>query len=308
MSEKTYAYSEVFFSHQGEGYYSGVPHTWLRLFSCSLQCNGFGQKFPTKPETYTLPYKDLDVDQKDERGNFIFNKMKDLPVFPYGCDSSYSWSAKFKRLIERDTARVIANKLRQTMVNEFNTFGSFRAGHMCFTGGEPLMKVNQEASIEVLRCFINDGDWPCSVTYETNGTQALTKSFTDFMIPWTRDQELFFSISPKLFNTSGEKQEKTLKPDVVRSYYDLSTRGQLKFVVNGTNESWEELEHFVKVYRDAGVFYPIWVMAIGATEEGQDGKIEGHRGAALIADQTLARGYNFAAREHVFTYGNVIGK
>ena len=41
--EKKYYYSEIFYSIQGEGHYTGVPTAWIRFFLCNLQCNGFGQ-------------------------------------------------------------------------------------------------------------------------------------------------------------------------------------------------------------------------------------------------------------------------
>ena len=78
---KEYHYSEIFYSMQGEGHYTGVPTLWLRFFLCNLQCNGFGQLKPTEPSTWQLPYDDLDVTP--------YKTMEELPVFPYGCDSSY---------------------------------------------------------------------------------------------------------------------------------------------------------------------------------------------------------------------------
>ena len=54
-------YSEIFKSIQGEGHYTGVTTVWLRFFGCNLECNGFGQKDPTNPDTYILPYKDIDL-------------------------------------------------------------------------------------------------------------------------------------------------------------------------------------------------------------------------------------------------------
>ena len=54
-------YSEIFRSIQGEGVYTGVPTVWLRLFGCNLECNGFGQKDPTDPSTYVLPYQEIEL-------------------------------------------------------------------------------------------------------------------------------------------------------------------------------------------------------------------------------------------------------
>jgi len=88
---KTHRYSEIFYSFQGEAEMAGKPTVWLRFFGCNLECNGFGQEHPTKPETHVLPYKDFDVSSVE--------RLEDLPVWNYGCDSSYSWSAKYKKLV-----------------------------------------------------------------------------------------------------------------------------------------------------------------------------------------------------------------
>ena len=34
--------SEMFYSIQGEGFYTGVPSIFLRTFGCNLTCEGFG--------------------------------------------------------------------------------------------------------------------------------------------------------------------------------------------------------------------------------------------------------------------------
>ena len=64
MAEQSsdYQYSEIFYSAQGEGHFTGCPTAWLRFFTCNLQCNGFGQEDPTDPRTYDLPYVNVNVD------------------------------------------------------------------------------------------------------------------------------------------------------------------------------------------------------------------------------------------------------
>ena len=102
VDEKKYYYSEIFHSIQGEGHYTGVPTAWIRFFLCNLQCSGFGQKDPTNPETYELPFEDFDVDS--------VKRVEDLPVWEKGCDSSYTWAKKFKKLMGHETPTVLANK------------------------------------------------------------------------------------------------------------------------------------------------------------------------------------------------------
>lgn len=298
MANKEYAYSEIFYSMQGEGKYTGEPTAWLRFFLCNLQCDGFGQKNPTKPETYELPYQDIDPAR--------YNRIEDLPVFERGCDSSYSWSKKFRHLQHKYTADVIAEKILDVIPNR-----SFDNNiHMCFTGGEPLMRHAQLASVEIMQHFDVIGQLIPSVTFETNGTQPLTESFFDY---WSRQQvennrELFFSVSPKLWSVAGEKGDKAIKPEIVASYNKLSNSGQLKFVINGTDESWKELEEVVKMFRDAGVDWPVWIMPLGGTVEGQQGEVDGHIPAHVIADEALNRGYRVAARVHAYIWKNIIGK
>jgi 7-carboxy-7-deazaguanine synthase len=129
MTEQTYAYSEIFDSIQGEGHYTGRPTAWLRFFLCNLQCNGFGQDDPTDPSTFKLPYKDFDL--------IDIKRMEDLPVWEYGCDSSYSWSKKFKHLQRKGTATEIADKVRAEFTNEWNN-GRWGERHMCLLAASHL--------------------------------------------------------------------------------------------------------------------------------------------------------------------------
>ncbi len=303
---KPIRYSEIFHSIQGEGHYTGVPTAWVRFFLCNLQCNGFGQKDPTNPDSYVLPYKDLDVS--------TYKTMEELPVFEYGCDSSYSWAAKFKHLAHTGTAEDMAVRIRLSMVHERNPLGLFKHGdqHLCFTGGEPLMKQSQEAIIDIVKVFAVENNLPSSITFETNGTQELTDAFRDFFADLHvargfAGPELFFSVSPKLYSVSGEKSDKAIKPEVVAKYMTgvsgmSNVTGQLKFVCNGTPESWIELEEVLTLFRKAGIDWPVWIMPVGATRESQETSTVGD-----IAREAFKRGYRVAARVHTYLWGNQIG-
>jgi 7-carboxy-7-deazaguanine synthase len=302
VSDKKYAYSEIFHSIQGEGAYTGRPTAWLRFFLCNLQCDGFGQKDPTDPSTYVLPYKEIDVSS--------IKRLEDLPVWKYGCDSSYSWSAKFKHLQYKETAAEICTKIRQSMYHPSNPEGKFNKldgtmQHFCVTGGEPLMKHAQMATVDVVDHFVSEGDFPMYMTWETNGTQPLTAEFSNYFSEYPGEK--FFSVSPKLFSVSGEKAEDAIKPEIIKSYQDLSPEGQLKFVVNGSQASWDEMESVVQKLRQAGVTYPVWVMGAGATLEAQKGQIENYIGEAKIAEEAFKRGYNYSSRVHVHIWGNTMG-
>lgn len=302
MTEKKYAYSEIFHSIQGEGHYTGRPTAWLRFFLCNLQCDGFGQKDPTDPSTYELPYKTVNLEG--------ITRLEDLPVLKYGCDSSYSWSAKFKHLQHKHTAVEICNRIRQSMYHPSNPEGKFNKldgtmQHMCFTGGEPMMKHAQAAAVDIIDQFALEGDFPLYMTWETNGTQPLTDTFSSYFDNYPGEK--FFSVSPKLFTVSGEKREDAIKPEVVKTYQDLSPHGQLKFVVSGSEASWEELDQVVQLFRQAGVTYPVWIMSAGATLEAQKGTEANYIGEAKIAEEAFKRGYNYSSRVHVHIWGNTMG-
>jgi organic radical activating enzyme len=100
---------------------------------------------------------------------------------------------------------------------------------------------------------------------------------------------------------AGEKSAKAIRPDIVQDYHSLSKQGQLKFVVGDADEQWQELDDTVKKFRDAGVDYPVWIMPVGAREEEQSAT------AGEVARKAFQKGYNVAARVHVYLFGNAIG-
>ena len=295
--EKKYYYSEIFHSIQGEGEYTGVPTAWIRFFLCNLQCNGFGQKDPTNPDTYELPFENFDVS--------TIKRVEDLPVWDKGCDSSYTWAKKFKGLMGQETPSVLADKIVDAIKTDSNPDGLFlhpgskQHQHLCFTGGEPLMVTGQAASMGIYKALKEKNNLPKSMTFETNGTQKLKDPFKQ----WVKDipEEIFFSVSPKLFTVSGEKTEKAIKPENVAEYTECSDRGQLKFVVGSADREWDEMESTVEKFRNAGVNWPVWIMPTGAREEEQTAT------AGKVAEKAFKKGYNVAARVHVYLFGNAIG-
>lgn len=297
MKELTLKYSETFYSAQGEGKYVGIPSLWMRFFLCNLQCDGFGQTDPTDPSTYELPYENLDLTD--------ITDVMQLPVFEKGCDSSYTWSKRYKHLITDRTVDEAVDELTALLPHgQFQHPVSKQWTHMVFTGGEPMLKNTQPGIIRIMQEFYNRGNMPNNVTIETNGTKPLTeemeKYIEDFQFDW--GGEWYWSISPKLWSTAGEQRKKAIQPEVVGQYAQASKHGQLKFVVNGSEESWREVEENTKAFRDAGCDFPVWIMGIGGTLEGL--KLT----EADIADEAIQRGYNYTTRAHVHIYGNAIGK
>lgn len=309
MEASKFKVSEIFYSPQGEGRYTGQLTAWVRFFSCNLQCAGFSQKDPTDPSTYVLPHKEYDLTH--------IKRIEDLPVFPYGCDTSYSWSAKYKHLCPSLTAAEIGEQLLAKLPNNsFYNTNAVNDIHLAFTGGEPLLPKGQKMIIEVLRYFYEKGihyrtsgnstfNYPLNVTIETNGTQELTDEFIDAIHNEFTDTRFFFSISPKLFHVSGEWHEKTFNLDAVKKFGGIMGRdnwGQLKFVVNNTKAAWDELEETIAKWKAAGVYLPIWIMPLGATIEQQESS-----DMVEIVEEAMKRGYNISNRVHVHIWGNKVG-
>tara|TARA_Y100000592_G_C5426274_1_gene295888 strand:- start:120 stop:1004 length:885 start_codon:yes stop_codon:yes gene_type:complete len=292
----TVKYSETFYSAQGEGKYVGIPSLWMRFFLCNLQCNGFGQENPTDPDSYDLPYEKIDITHIDS----VF----DLPVFDKGCDSSYTWAKKYKHLITDKTPQEAVDELTALLpTGKFIHPDTGQETHMVFTGGEPMLKPTQPGMMSILNEFENRNNMPNFVTIETNGTRPISDEFADYIKEWSsHGREWYWSLSPKLWSTAGEQPKKAIQPDVIGSYAQISPHGQLKFVVNGTEESWAEVETNTKMFREAGCDFPVWIMGVGGTFEGLV------QTEASIADEAIKRGYYYTSRVHVHIYGNAIGK
>ena len=293
----TVKYSETFYSAQGEGKYVGIPSLWMRFFLCNLQCNGFGQKDPTDPSTYELPYEKLDITD--------ITNVFDLPVFDKGCDSSYTWAKKYRHLITDKTVQEACDELTALLPRgKFIHPDTGHETHMVITGGEPMLKNTQPAMMGVLEEFQKRENMPNYVTVETNGTKPITQELADYIAWFTYDgtREWYWSLSPKLWATAGEQPKKAIKPEVIGRYAEVSPHGQLKYVVNGTDESWREVEENTRMFRDAGCDFPVWNMGVGGTFEGLV------QTEASIADEAIRRGYYYTSRVHVHIYGNAIGK
>lgn len=293
-------YSEIFGrTIQGEAHYNGRISNWIRFFSCNLECNGFGQKDPCNPESYRLDYQEFDANK--------IQRIEDLPVFQTGCDSSYSWSKKFKHLAKKNTAIEIAEQLTNLNYSENNLEKLWthpvtgNSIHLCFTGGEPMMQ--QDAIIEILSVLISTRNYPKFITIETNGTKKLKGNFVEFV---KQTQEIgiewLFSISPKLFTVSGELPVKAWKPEIIKSYSEISDKCVCKFVVN--ENSFEELLLRVQELKEQQNLTSVefWAMPVGATEEQQSTH------SVTFIEKLIDCGFHIADRTHARLFSNVIGK
>jgi organic radical activating enzyme len=205
----------------------------------------------------------------------------------------------------QETPTVLANKIVDILKTDSNPEGLFlhpmskQRQHLCFTGGEPLMVTGQAASVGIYEELERQGNLPDSMTFETNGTQKLRDPFKE----WVKriNEEVFFSCSPKLWTVAGEESKKAIIPEVVGEYAELSKAGQLKFVVGSEQRQWDEMDSVIEKFRAEGVEWPVWVMPVGAREEEQTAT------AGDVAKMAFQRGYNVAARVHVYLFGNAIG-
>lgn len=294
--------SEIFSSFQGEGRFTGMPSLWIRLFGCNLRCDGFGQKDPTDANSYILPYKDINVKK--------YKSMTDLPVFSYGCDSSYSWESKFKRLTKDYTEQQIVDELE---VLGKSAFGIDIAANrdtvhawchpvtktpvqLCFTGGEPMLQ--QTAINRICKEFHDRGVCPPQITIETNASKPITTLNLKLMT-----QHFHLSCSPKLYSVSGEKEG--IQHHVLQQYYSECDSGALKFVHNGSQRAWDELDEVISHlgYMTNDKNWTFWIMPAHATIETGESEYVG-----ALCDEAMKRGFMISLRTHVYAYGNQIGK
>ena len=295
-------YSEAFYSVQGEGRFVGVPSVFLRVFGCNFECAGFGQPRGELIATESMPYNTDPRADKDHPE--AYKSIDDLPVTLLGCDSSASWSKKYKHLQMTKSVDEVFDHITSLLPNGTFTGQHGEDIHLVITGGEPLLGW-QRVWPELLDMCRQIG--LVNVTFETNGTQPLTDEFIEFFKRY--DGELFFSVSPKLWTVAGEKAKRAIKPEVIAQYNNsfpildsnVYTTGQLKFVVGPKEEQWEEMEQVISLLKEQGVNWPVWIMPVGATVEGQK-LVDGD-----VAKMAYQRGYNVSARVHTYLWGNVVG-
>ena len=275
---KRYRISEIFHSIQGEGRYTGVPSLFLRFWGCNFECRGFGD----------APMPDAPVET-----------LANFPVAETGCDTEYAWNSAYRHLSEELTAAEICDRL-EALMPRFKHPQSLQWTHLVVTGGEPML--SQTALAEVLKMLKARDNLPRFITIETNGTQlprnplaALIRSHYSKGV-----REWFWSASPKL-TLSGETWDTAILPNVLAAYRDLADAGQLKFVSDGSEESWAEVARAKEVYRTAGIEWDITIMPLGATLR----QLEAVQGD--ICAGALKRGYRFAPRLHAWLFGNTPG-
>jgi len=281
-------YSEYFYSVQGEGKWVGTPSVFLRTFGCNLECNGFGQPRDNHMPVEDMPYMQIDVDN--------YSSVEELPVVDIGCDSSASWSKKYKKLSPFADTYDLAMELDGLLPGS-TTFKDHV--HLVITGGEPMLGW-QKAYVEMLQ--YPQFDNLTHITFETNGSKMVQPVLIDYFNSINdMKTEVTWMVSPKLTLT-GEDQAVTIQPDVLLAMNKvMNSYINLKFVIRD-EEDIVEVQNAVQAYEDAGVYIEsVFLMPEGATIEGQ------MLTEKNVADLCMEYGYKFSPRLHINLFGNSWG-
>lgn len=245
--------SELFYSIQGEGRYMGVPSVFLRTFGCNFKCAGFGM--PKGESTKEIEPIAANVN--------LYKSYEELPLVSTGCDSYASWHPSFKHLSPFYSPDEIVENIMKIL-----PYQTWEDEHLVITGGEPLLKWQNlypellgHPKMQSLK----------ELTFETNGTQELTKEFKHFLLDWVLNPKwgkrghdsLTFSVSAKL-SCSGEERNIAIRPDVVCQYQEVGYT-YLKFVI-ATEEDAEEALETLDIYRAEGFQGPCYLMPVGGVE------------------------------------------
>jgi 7-carboxy-7-deazaguanine synthase len=241
--------AELFYSIQGEGRYMGVPSVFLRVFGCNFKCAGFG-----------MPRGELS-NEAENVDPALYTEYKSLPLVSTGCDSYASWDPRFKHLSPLLSTDSIADAIVDSLPHK-----EWRDEHLVITGGEPLLGW-QRAYPDLLNHDKMRG--LKEITFETNGTQELSKEFRQYLLNWSLGNKsrgrdaLTFSVSAKL-PCSGEKWDEAIRPEIVCAYEDVGTT-YLKFVI-ATEQDFADAECAIGAYRAAGFKGHVYLMPVGGVE------------------------------------------
>jgi len=273
--------AELFYSIQGEGKYMGVPSVFLRTFGCNFTCGGFG-----------MPKGQLSNERNTIDAESI-KHYKDLPLVSTGCDSYASWDPRFKHLSPVRTIDDIATSITNVLPR-----GRWNDEHLVITGGEPLLgwqraypELLQHEKMRALQ----------ELTFETNGTQAITDEFGKYLIEWRKYRlrdSITFSVSPKL-SVSGENWEDAIRPEIVSTYKQYGFV-YLKFVV-ATEYDVQEADEAVEEYKKKGFTGPVYLMPVGGVESVYS------LNARNVAIEAMNRGWRYSDRLQVPLFKNEWG-
>jgi organic radical activating enzyme len=289
-------YTEIFYSLQGEGRWTGVPSVFFRTYGCNFRC----KKFNRTDEFEGHNPEVVDIIKMVEANPTKYQKFEDLPLVSTGCDSYASIYPEFKQFNEQDDVDTIVNKMHAMIPNNRWDQGVGDAVHLVITGGEPLLGY-QKLYPELLEYCRQSG--LRDLTFETNGSQPLYPEVYEYLFEeFTRHgrdyDKLTFSVSPKL-PCSGERWENAINPKVVKSY-EMVGMTYLKFVV-ATKQDVADAERAVEEYRNAGFGGPVYLMPMGGLPSVYNLNTE------QVAQLALDRGWRYSPRLQVDIWRNAWG-
>ena len=291
--------SEVFYSIEGEGPYTGRPTVFVRSFGCNFTCSGFSNQFSSSP------------------AENIDGVSGDMPIV--GCDSAYSWSPSSTHHTEDLTVDELLERILSVIPTKawVNPESGMKP-ILCFTGGEPTLhqKFLTEFFTYLTVCSSPELNI-ATVLIETNCAVPLSTLFLDALNDWVEARwyhKLVWANSPKLSN-SGESYIRAIRPEIylsqgLKTYSRIRTQihQYFKFVSDGSDTSFEEIGAALVAFRAVVDTLPrdllsedVFVMAEGASREQQEVN------QVVVAKECLHRGYSFCARVHVWLYGNTKG-
>jgi 7-carboxy-7-deazaguanine synthase len=201
-----------------------------------------------------------------------------------------------------DSVEEIAQKVTQYTPNNKWTNDNGSDIHFIITGGEPMLWQRETQQLLRQPEFTDLKN----LTIETNCTQVFKADFQRFLHGLTAGDytkepvHITWSTSPKL-SISGEQWAKAIKGEVAQQYANTpNSHLYFKFVVQDEQDL-EEVEMAREEYKKFGVEADIYLMAVGATVEGQA------KTSKQVADLALQNGYKYSPRLHVDLFGNKWG-
>ena len=288
-------YTEIFYSLQGEGRWSGVPSVFFRTYGCNFRCKKFGRD---RNEEITGANPEVAVVIKDIDQ---YKAFKDLPLVRTGCDSYASIYPEFKKFSEVGTVDEIVDKMHGMIPGNQWAYNLISDDvHLVITGGEPLLGYQRLYPEMIEKCRAHGLR---NLTFETNGTQELYPKVRDYLFSeFTKHgkdyDRLTFSVSPKLPG-SGEKWADAINPKIIRSYETVGMT-YLKFVI-ANKEDLRDVDRAVEQYRSAGFTGPVYLMPVGGVADVYNLNTQ------EVANLAMSRGYRYSPRLQVDLWRNAWG-
>jgi organic radical activating enzyme len=288
-------YTEIFYSLQGEGRWTGVPSVFFRTYGCNFRCKKFGRD---RDEVIEGANPEVAEVIKNIQ---LYPKFEDLPLVKTGCDSYASIYPEFKHLSKQGTVEEIVDEMHGMIPGQqwaYNSVGDDI--HLIITGGEPLLGYQRRYPEMIEQCR---GHGLRNITIETNGSQPLYPEvrdyfFHEFTNNGRRWDNLTFSVSAKL-PCSGERWEDAINPKVVKSYEEVGFT-YLKFVV-ATHQDLKDVDRAVEEFRHAGFGGPVYLMPVGGVADVYNLNTQ------EVAKLAMHRGFRYSPRLQVDLWRNAWG-